>query len=89
MAAIQGLASLSVTCCYMEQAGQAPGGRAGLTTLRDQGEAVGDLVAHWASPVSWAGGNSRRARRLVGGTIGCWLLTPGSTLTLVQVLTLR
>lgn len=46
MAAIQGwcdglsVAGLGVTCCHMEQAGQAPGGRAGLTP-RDQGEAVG------------------------------------------------
>lgn len=49
MAAIQGwcdelgMASLRVTCCYMEQPGQAPRGGwgAGLTMLRDQGEAVG------------------------------------------------
>lgn len=81
------MASLGVTM-LLHGAGWT-GGRAGLTTLRDQGEAVGDLVAHWASLVSWAGGNRWGARRLVWGTIGCWLLTPGSTLTLVQVLTLR
>lgn len=60
----------------MEQAGQAPRGGwgAGLTTLRDQGEAVG--ASSLGSLVSWEGGNSRLARRLVGGTAGCCLFTP-------------
>lgn len=60
----------------MEQAGQAPRGGwgAGLTTLRDQGEAVG--ASSLGSLVSWEGGNSRLARRLVGATIGCCLFTP-------------